>query len=93
MRLIDRLHKLTEPRAEPGSKKAEFVNLWWDGAQLQLELYKQIAETQSAAAYSKKAAQWGFSFARRLIVQYPEMDSPERVEAVKRLSLQLESQK
>ncbi|MEM8882996.1 MAG: hypothetical protein AAGD14_02915 [Planctomycetota bacterium] len=93
VRLIDRLHQLTEARPEEGSKKARFVNLWWDGAQLQLELYLRIAEQGSSAAHSKKAAQYGFSFSRRIISQYPSMDGPERVADIKRLSKQLEARK
>ena len=89
VRLLDRLHKLTKPVAEPDSKDEEYVNAWWDGAQLKLELYLAIAESQSEQAWSKRGAEYGYSFARRLIMQYPKMDGEERVEAIKRLSDQL----
>ncbi|MHC4410173.1 MAG: tetratricopeptide repeat protein, partial [Planctomycetota bacterium] len=79
VRLLDKLHKITEPAAEAGSKKAEYVNTWWEGAQLKLELYLAIAEAQNVAAGSKKAAQYGFSFGKRVQVQYEAMDGPERV--------------
>jgi len=89
VRLLDRLHKLTKPVAEEGTRQAEFVNLWWDGAQLKLELYLAIAESQSSQAWSKRAAEYGYSFARRLITQYTKMDGEERVAALERLSKQL----
>ncbi|MHC4939158.1 MAG: hypothetical protein ACYTHK_09345 [Planctomycetota bacterium] len=91
VRLLEKLHKITEPTAEEGSKKAEYVNAWWEGAQLKLELYLAIAEAQSAQVNSKKAAQYGFSFGKRLQVQYEAMDGPERVATVKRLTTQLQA--
>jgi hypothetical protein len=89
VRLLDRLHVLTKPIGAPGTKEAEYVNTWWDGAQLKLELYLAIAESNSAEAWSKRAAQYGHTFSRKLIVQYPKMDSPERVTTINALSDQL----
>ena len=89
VRLLDRLHVLTKPVGAPGTKEAEYTNFWWGGAQLKLELYLAIAESNSEEAWSKRAAQYGHTFSRKLIVQYPEMDSPERVATIKALSDQL----
>jgi len=86
VRLLDRLHKLTTPVAEEGGKSNDFVNVWWDGAQLKLELYLAIGESQSAQAWSKRAVEYGYAFGRRLITQYPNMDGEERVAAIKILS-------
>ena len=91
MRLLEKLHKVTDATAEPESKKAEWVNTWWEGAQLKLQLYLAIAEAQSSANWSKKAAQYGFGFGRRLEVQFEKMDGPERVTTMKRLTAQLKA--
>ena len=89
----ERLHKVTDPTAPEGSRKADFINTWWEGAQLKLELYLAIAETGSAASWSKKAAEWGHSFGVRINAQYEGMDGEQRVETVARLVDQLKAAK
>ena len=89
VRLVHRLHKLTRPMADPGTKMADFVNIYWEGAELKLVLYLAIASSQSDVAWSKKAAKEGYSFATNLIATYEKMDGPERVTMIKGLAKQL----
>ena len=93
VRLIERLHKLTRPFAEPGTKEAEFVNTYWEGVQLKLELLLAIAESQSETNWAKTAARQGHSFAKNHMVTYEKMDGPERVKVVTGLEAQLRALK
>jgi len=92
VRLLDKLDKITEPVVDdPEDRLAQYVNTWWEGAQLKLELYLAIAEAQSTTAWSDEAAQFGFAWGKKLQLQYQKMDGPDRVNAVTALTARLES--
>jgi len=89
LRLLSHLHDFTLAVPDPEHPELEDkIPVYWAGAQLKLETYLAIAKSGTGVV-EKDAAQKGAAFARKLIFQYPNMDSPERVQAVKALEAQL----
>jgi hypothetical protein len=66
------------------------IPIFWAGAQLKLEIHLAIAAS-GAGVIEKEEAKKGAAFAKKLIYQYPKMDSPERVQAIKSLEAQLKA--
>jgi hypothetical protein len=89
LRLIAHLHNFTRAIQDPEHPELEDkIPIWWDAAQLKLETYLAIAKS-GVGVDAQEAAKKGAAFAAKLVFQYPSMDSPERVQAVKRLEAQL----
>lgn len=91
LRLIYHLHSFLRGAPDPERPELEDkIPLYWAGAQLKLETYLAIAKSGSGP-YEQEAAKKGAAFARKLIFQYPSMDGPERVQAIKSLEAQLKA--
>jgi hypothetical protein len=91
LRLIRHLHDFLRPIKDPEHPKLEDkIPIWWAGAQLKLEIYLAITKG-GAGPVEKDAAKKGADFAKKLVFQYPNMDGPERVQAIKSLEAQLKA--
>ena len=91
LRLIAHLHEFLLAVADPEHPKLEEkIPIWWAAAQLKLEIYLAITKG-GAGPVEKDMAKKGADFARKLIFQYPNMDGPERVQAIKSLEAQLKA--
>jgi hypothetical protein len=89
VRLIRRLHELTKPIPDPEYPNLEqYIPTWWEGAQLMLEICLKIAQ-EDTSPQGREAAKDGYGFAKKIQFQYPDMDGPERVAAVKNLEIDL----
>lgn len=87
-RLLAHLQTFTNPIKDPNNpnpKTDPYVNLWWDAAELQLTLYKEIAEANPRGEKGKSAATRGASAASKWIFQYQKMDGEGRVNRIKAL--------
>jgi tetratricopeptide (TPR) repeat protein len=89
VRLLDHLHRFTLPTAdkEQNPKMFELVPTWWDGAELKLNIFKAIGG--SGGDQGRVARTRGYSYAKKLLFQYRNMDGPERVERIKTLERDL----
>lgn len=86
MRLIDHMHSFTiaiTNADNPDDKLNEFVDEWWDGAQLKLELAVQISRDSGQKAKTVRSK--ALSYGKKLIFEYPDMDGPERVKQMQLL--------
>lgn len=91
LRLIYHLHSFLRGAPDPEHPELEDkIPIFWEGAQLKLETYLAIAKSGSGVN-EKEAAKKGAAYARKLIFQYPSMDGPERVQAIKSLEAQLKA--
>jgi hypothetical protein len=91
LRLIHHLHSFLRGSTDPEHPELEDkIPIFWAAAQLKLETYLAIAKSGTGVT-EKDAAKKGAAFARKLIFQYPSMDSPERVQAIKALEAQLKA--
>jgi hypothetical protein len=91
IRLVTLLHEFTLPASQPGKEHLdEFIQVWWDGAELKLRTYLQIAQSGTGAKEKEQAAQ-GLGYARKLAYENPKMDGPQRVAAVAALEAQLKT--
>jgi hypothetical protein len=89
LRLIHHLHGFTRAIKDPEHPELEdLIPIWWNAAQLKLEVYLAIAKG-GAGPLEKDMARKGTEFAAKLLFQYPNMDGPARVQAVKALEAQL----
>ncbi len=87
IRLIDHLQSFTRPlenKEDKDDKLNEFVDEWWDGAQLKLELAVAISNTDSGQK-AKTIRSKAYSYGKKLLFQYPDMDGPERVKKIDEL--------
>ncbi|MGQ0612261.1 MAG: hypothetical protein ACT4PV_00715 [Planctomycetaceae bacterium] len=83
VRLIDYLHKFTKPIAQlPSDEK--WIRTWWDGAELRIRVYLAIGES-GTSEMERKAKANAATAAAKLILQYREMDGPERVKRIQEL--------
>jgi tetratricopeptide (TPR) repeat protein len=84
IRLIDHLQSFTRPIPDPVNpdpKLEEFIDEWWDGAQLKLELAVAISGTDSGQK-AKSIRGKAYSYGKKLLFQYPKADGPERVKKI-----------
>ena len=94
IRLIDYLHKFTAPSVDetaPEEKQKlqkQYLSDWWNGFELKLRLCDAIA-AGSSGAEKRRAARKGYGFWRKMKVELPEMDGPERVKTAAKLGASL----
>jgi len=91
IRLINHLHSFTKPNKDPSNDKLdEFIPLWWNGTELMLELYLQIAET-GTGQMATTAAQSGAAFSSKILFENPNADGPDRLTRLKQLDASLKA--
>ncbi len=89
VRLISYMHTFTRPVKDPQNKRYDdYIKLWWDGAELQLQIYQKMGAA-GRSERNKKAAQTGYSAASKWIFQYRAMDGEARVVRIKALASEL----
>ncbi|MGH7162247.1 MAG: hypothetical protein ACREID_02085, partial [Planctomycetota bacterium] len=86
VRLLQQLQRLTHP-STAGAEK--FAPIFWASVEQQMKIYLAIAEGGQGQD-SRVAARDGVQFATALLLQFTQMDGPERVARVKELQKQLQ---
>jgi len=88
LKLIYHLHSFTRPVKTGNEAVDPYVPLWWEAAQMKLEFYTALAES-NVGAEAKEYATTGLGFATKILFEHPKMDGEERVRAVKALEAKL----